>query len=109
MINRYPGKCAKCGAHVDARAGRAENRHERWFTYHTACAPVYTNHVKKNDNLGPNWKPAHCNECSVKHPSFSHDGIGGPWRCKSCHDKTASKPPEKITYEPIDNPQGSLF
>lgn len=38
------------------------------------------------------WKPDVCEEpgCAARHPSFSRDGMKGPWRCAE-HDRTATK------------------
>ncbi|WJS97818.1 hypothetical protein [Novosphingobium humi] len=34
---------------------------------------------------GPSWKPDHCADCGVVHPSLSLNGWRGPWRCQECH------------------------
>lgn len=44
------------------------------------------------------WKPDRC-ACGAKHPSYSRDGMAGPWRCRAC-DATATKRPE----DPMTNP-----
>lgn len=38
------------------------------------------------------WKPDVCEEpgCTSRHPSYSRDGMKGPWRCRA-HDLTAVK------------------
>lgn len=38
------------------------------------------------------WKPDVCEEfgCDARHPSFSRDGMKGPWRCRE-HDAVAVK------------------
>lgn len=33
---------------------------------------------------GPDWKPDHCADCGLVHPSFSLNGWRGPWR-HECH------------------------
>lgn len=43
------------------------------------------------------WKPDVCEEpgCTRRHPSFSRDGMAGPWRCRE-HDLTAAKKPADL-------------
>lgn len=38
------------------------------------------------------WKPEVCEEpgCDARHPSYSRDGMAGPWRCRK-HDLTATR------------------
>ena len=38
MTNRYPARCAICGARVPAHGGVLERKGRRWVTTHTACA-----------------------------------------------------------------------
>ena len=38
MLNRYPGKCAECGRHVDAGTGHCERQGRRWIVTHLACS-----------------------------------------------------------------------
>lgn len=41
MINRYPGKCARCGLAVPAGAGELENRGGSWIVTHAeSCPPI---------------------------------------------------------------------
>lgn len=37
MINRYPGSCAKCGAHCAAKAGTCMKVNGVWRVFHLAC------------------------------------------------------------------------
>lgn len=56
-----------------------------------------------------NWKPSTCADCPAKHPSLSHDGKDGPWRCKPCHDRAAPRDKTvRVTPAPAP-PQGRLL
>lgn len=58
------------------------------------------------------WKPDKCADCGAPHPSFSKDGMGGPWRCQSCDKLASPKPPDQPFAEPLsppDPPQGQLL
>lgn len=47
------------------------------------------------------WKPDVCDEdgCDERHPSYSRDGMQGPWRCRA-HDLTATRRPDFDTPMP---------
>lgn len=53
------------------------------------------------------WKPDVCEEpgCNARHPSYSRNGMAGPWRCRDCNDKAASGPPD--TPKPDAGPQAT--
>lgn len=46
------------------------------------------------------WKPDECEApgCTARYPSFSRDGLQGPWRCRE-HDATASRRPPEDPFE----------
>jgi hypothetical protein len=58
------------------------------------------------------WKPERCHDCGAPHPSFSRDGMAGPWRCGPC-DKLASPKPKDDPFaepaKPTEPPQGRLL
>lgn len=67
---------------------------------------------KKPEPFKP-WKPETCADCGARHPSFSKDGMEGPWRCGPCDKLASPKPPPKPFDEtprsPPDAPQGQLL
>lgn len=52
------------------------------------------------------WKPDVCQEpgCDERHPSYSRDGMQGPWRCRA-HDLMAKPRPDPAG--PLPSPQQS--
>lgn len=57
------------------------------------------------------WKPDVCEEpgCTARHPSFSRDGMAGPWRCAE-HDRTATKrPADPLAPAPMPKKQDRLL
>lgn len=59
------------------------------------------------------WKPDVCEEpgCTARHPSFSRDGMAGPWRCRE-HDLVATKRPadnEFLAATPAPKKQDRLL
>lgn len=56
------------------------------------------------------WKPTRCADCPAPHPSYSLNGMAGPWRCKPCNDR-APRPaqPEAAPLAQIDQEQARLL
>ncbi|APZ81788.1 hypothetical protein vBEliSR6L_23 [Erythrobacter phage vB_EliS_R6L] len=52
------------------------------------------------------WKPDVCEEpgCQNRHPSFSKDGMAGPWRCGPCDKLASPRPPDQPFAEPAPSP-----
>ena len=38
MVNKYPGRCAKCGSNVPAKGGQLERSRRGWDVLHLTCA-----------------------------------------------------------------------
>jgi hypothetical protein len=61
------------------------------------------------------WKPDVCEEpgCNARHPSFSRDGIAGPWRCRRCDANASPTPSPALDASPAEPPpeppQGRLL
>lgn len=62
------------------------------------------------------WKPDVCEEpgCEERHPSYSLDGMKGPWRCRACNAKASPQPPpdpmaDRPADAPTEPPQGRLL
>lgn len=65
----------------------------------------YGDQQRKAEPFRP-WKPEKCADCGARHPSFSKDGMAGPWRCGPCDKVASPKPPDNPFQDRPADPKG---